>query len=115
MGGNVTRDEGFDAYYLRLLKDLYYPDWIEAHLDLADELRDEVRKQNFPAVWAWASTVQTFDLRSQIHRIKLPPSQSRDWMTKCSTPPTGDCSANRFLARNSNCFPDRTSDPHRAP
>lgn len=66
------RDEGFDAYYLRLLKDLYYPDWIEAHLDLADELRDEVRKQNFPAVWAWASTVQTFDLRSQIHRIKLP-------------------------------------------
>jgi pimeloyl-ACP methyl ester carboxylesterase len=66
------RDEGFDAYYLRRLKDLYYPDWIEAHLDLADALRDRVREQNYDAIWAWATTVKTFDLRSQIHRIKLP-------------------------------------------
>ncbi|MFZ1023707.1 MAG: alpha/beta hydrolase [Thermoplasmata archaeon] len=66
------REEGFDAYYLRRLKDLYYPDWIEAHLDLADELRDRVRGQNYDAIWAWAAVVKTFDLRSHIHRIKLP-------------------------------------------
>jgi pimeloyl-ACP methyl ester carboxylesterase len=66
------REEGFDAYYLRRLKDLYYPDWIEAHLDLADALRDRVRGQNFDAIWAWAAVVKTFDLRSQIHRIKIP-------------------------------------------
>lgn len=66
------REEGFDAYYLRRLKDLYYPDWIEAHLDLADELRDRVRGQNYDAIWAWAAAVKTFDLRSHIHRIKLP-------------------------------------------
>lgn len=66
------RDEGFDAYALRLLKDLYYPDWIEAHLDYADEVREQLRKSDLRGAVGFGSAIRTFDLRGRLSRLKVP-------------------------------------------
>lgn len=66
------RTEGPDAYALRLLKDLYYPDWIEAHLEVADRLRAEVKTQDLRAAIRWGLEVRQFDVRSRVGKIRLP-------------------------------------------
>jgi pimeloyl-ACP methyl ester carboxylesterase len=65
------RSGGYDAYALRLLKDLYYPDWIEAHLDVADQLRARTNV-DLGGVIQWARSVGQFDLRGQLGRIRTP-------------------------------------------
>jgi 3-oxoadipate enol-lactonase len=64
--------EGPDAFALRLLKDLYYPDWIEDHLDFADELRNEVKHQDFGPALKWSQSMQAFDERGRIASVRLP-------------------------------------------
>jgi pimeloyl-ACP methyl ester carboxylesterase len=64
--------EGVDAFALRLLKDLYYPDWIEDHLDFADELREQVRHQDFGPAVKWSRAMQAFDERSRVANVRLP-------------------------------------------
>jgi pimeloyl-ACP methyl ester carboxylesterase len=66
------RDEGFDAYSLRLLKDLYYPDWIEAHLDYADEVREQLRGADLRGTAGWAAATKTYDLRGRVGKLRLP-------------------------------------------
>lgn len=66
------QQEGFDAYVLRLLKDLYYPDWIEAHRDFVDRLRSSLRKEDHRGAIAWGLAVKSFDLRGRTGRIRLP-------------------------------------------
>ncbi|MGA7922890.1 MAG: alpha/beta fold hydrolase [Thermoplasmata archaeon] len=65
------REGGYDAYALRLLKDLYYPDWIEDHLDVADQLRERKDVDLHGAI-RWALAVGSFDLRGQLGRIRVP-------------------------------------------
>jgi pimeloyl-ACP methyl ester carboxylesterase len=64
--------EGADAFALRLLKDLYYPDWIEDHLDFADQVRDGVKHQDFGPANRWAKAMEKFDERSRIASVRLP-------------------------------------------
>lgn len=64
--------EGPDPFALRLLKDLYYPDWIEAHLDFADELRAEVKHQDFSPAVRWARAMRNFDERGRIGTLRVP-------------------------------------------
>jgi pimeloyl-ACP methyl ester carboxylesterase len=64
--------DGPDAFALRLLKDLYYPDWIEAHLEVADVLREEVLHRDFTAARAWGKAMTTFDEKNRIASIKIP-------------------------------------------
>lgn len=64
--------EGRDAYALRLLKDLYYPDWIEAHLEIADRLRDEVADRDLGPAGRWARSVSAFDERDRIGTLNRP-------------------------------------------
>lgn len=64
--------EGPDRYALRLLKDLYYPDWMEAHLDFADEVRREAPKQDVTAARAWSRALSRFDERQRIAAIDRP-------------------------------------------
>lgn len=66
------REQGYDAYVLRLLKDLFYPDWIEAHLDYADQLRSERRPRDPRAMIQWALAIRSFDLRGRLGRVRLP-------------------------------------------
>lgn len=64
--------EGADAYALRLLKDLYYPDWIEAHLDFADEVRAAVAGMDLGPVAAWTRSINRFDERNRIGNVRVP-------------------------------------------
>lgn len=64
--------EGFDAYVLRLVKDLYYPDWVDAHLDIVDKLAEQLRRQDLKSVLAWAASVRSFDLRGRLMKVRAP-------------------------------------------
>jgi pimeloyl-ACP methyl ester carboxylesterase len=64
--------EGADRFALRLLKDLYYPDWVEANLDFADTVREQVKHQDFSAAVRWAKAMGTFDERGRIAAVARP-------------------------------------------
>lgn len=64
--------EGPDKFALRLLKDLYYPDWIEANLDFADAVREQVKHQDFTPAVRWAKAMATFDERNRIASVARP-------------------------------------------
>jgi pimeloyl-ACP methyl ester carboxylesterase len=64
--------EGPDRFALRLLKDLYYPDWIEANLDFADALREQVKHQDFTPAIHWAQAMGAFDERGRIALVARP-------------------------------------------
>ncbi len=64
--------DGPDAMAVRLLKDLYYPDWIEAHMDFADRLREEVPRRDYRAASLWARATSTFDERGRIATLRPP-------------------------------------------
>jgi pimeloyl-ACP methyl ester carboxylesterase len=68
----VRTDEGLDAFGLRLLKDLYYPDWIEANLDFADTVRDLVKHMDFEPWSRWSASTATFDERSRVGTLRMP-------------------------------------------
>ncbi len=68
----TLRTEGVDALALRQLKDLYYPDWIEAHLEVADRLRDELPRRDFRAATLWAKEAAAFDERGRIATLTRP-------------------------------------------
>jgi pimeloyl-ACP methyl ester carboxylesterase len=68
----VYRTEGYDAYVLRLLKDLFYPDWVEAHMEYADALRERLRQVDLTAPIQWGLAVRTFDLRGRLGRLQPP-------------------------------------------
>jgi pimeloyl-ACP methyl ester carboxylesterase len=65
--------EGPEALALRLLKDLYYPDWIEAHLEIADRLRAEIPKKDWTAAVGWGRAVAAFDERKRVGSL-VPPA-----------------------------------------
>ena len=64
--------EGPDAFALRVLKDLYYPDWIEAHLDVADQLRAMAPKMDLGPAIQWSRAMRVFDERSRIGGLRVP-------------------------------------------
>lgn len=66
------REGGTEALTLRLLKDLYYPDWIEAHMDVADRLREEMDHADFRAPTLWGREASTFDERGRIAQLTAP-------------------------------------------
>jgi pimeloyl-ACP methyl ester carboxylesterase len=66
------RRDGADALALRLLKDLYYPDWIEAHMEVADRLREQVPRQDYRGAVRWAREAATFDERKRVATLRPP-------------------------------------------
>lgn len=66
------RVEGFDAYVLRLVKDLYYPDWVDEHLEIVDKLHAELEHQDLRSVFAWGESVKAFDLRGRLMKVRAP-------------------------------------------
>jgi 3-oxoadipate enol-lactonase len=64
--------DGVDAYALRILKDLFYPDWIEAHMEFADELRASLATHDLFGAFAWGEVVRSFDLRGRLGRMRKP-------------------------------------------
>jgi pimeloyl-ACP methyl ester carboxylesterase len=64
--------EGPDRFALRLLKDLFYADWVEANLDYADALREEVKHQDYGPAVRWARSMASFDERARIASVSRP-------------------------------------------
>ncbi len=64
--------EGFDAYLLRLLKDLFYPDWIDAHMEFLDRVREQQKRENARSVIGWGNAMRSFDLRGRLGKVKAP-------------------------------------------
>ncbi len=64
--------EGPDRFALRMLKDLYYPDWVEANLDFADTVREQVKHQDFGPAVKWALAMGAFDERNRISTVSRP-------------------------------------------
>ena len=65
-------DAGPDALAIRLLKDLYYPDWIEAHMEVADRLREEAPQRDYRSAARWATELASFDERARIASLRPP-------------------------------------------
>jgi 3-oxoadipate enol-lactonase len=64
--------EGADPFALRLLKDVYYPDWIEEHLDFADQVRAEVARTDYGPAVRWSRAMMKFDERNRIASVARP-------------------------------------------
>ncbi|MCI4358679.1 MAG: alpha/beta hydrolase [Thermoplasmata archaeon] len=64
--------DGFDAYVLRLAKDLYYPDWVEAHLDIVDRLRADAAGAEYASLLRWRGAIREFDVRGRVGKIRVP-------------------------------------------
>ena len=64
--------EGSDRFALRMLKDLYYPDWVEANLDFADAVREQVKHQDYTPAVHWAAAMGDFDERARIASVARP-------------------------------------------
>ncbi len=68
----TLRDEGPAAYSARLTRDLFAPDWLEAHLDLAEQIAKSQEERNLKGVVQWALAMTDFDVRSRLGRVKTP-------------------------------------------
>ncbi|MCI4327090.1 MAG: alpha/beta fold hydrolase [Thermoplasmata archaeon] len=66
------REEGLDSFTLRLLKDLYYPDWIENHMEVADRLRESLAQADLTATLAWSTSIREFDTRGRLIGMRAP-------------------------------------------
>jgi len=64
--------EGREALAVRLLKDLYYPDWVEAHMDVVDQMHDEVASRPYGPAVAWGKQLTGFDERNRIAGLRCP-------------------------------------------
>ncbi|MCI4347616.1 MAG: alpha/beta hydrolase [Thermoplasmata archaeon] len=69
---DTLRDEGPEAYARRLAMDLFAPDWLEAHLDLAKRIANSQKGRNLRGVVQWGLDMGTFDVRSRLGRVKTP-------------------------------------------
>jgi 3-oxoadipate enol-lactonase len=69
---DVLRDEGPAAYARRLAMDLFAPDWLEAHMDLAERVARSQEERNLKGVVQWALAMKDFDLRSRLGKIRTP-------------------------------------------
>jgi pimeloyl-ACP methyl ester carboxylesterase len=69
---STAAEEGREALAVRLLKDLYYPDWVEAHLDVVDRMHDEVATRAYGPAVAWGRQLGGFDERNRIAALRCP-------------------------------------------
>lgn len=64
--------EGPEGLALRLLKDLYYPDWVEAHMEMVDLVHEQVTRSDFRAAARWGRASASFDERRRIGELTVP-------------------------------------------
>ncbi len=69
---STAAEDGREALAVRLLKDLYYPDWVEAHLEVVDQMHDEVGTRSYGPAAAWGKQLVGFDERNRIAGLRCP-------------------------------------------
>jgi 3-oxoadipate enol-lactonase len=68
----ILREEGPAAYSRRLAMDLFAPDWLEAHMDLAERIAKSQEKRDLKGVVQWALSMTNYDLRSRLGKVRTP-------------------------------------------
>ncbi|HEV2316974.1 MAG TPA: alpha/beta fold hydrolase [Thermoplasmata archaeon] len=68
----VYRTQGYEAFIMRLIKDLYYPEWLEQHMDVIDRALESMKGRDLKSVVQWGLALRSFDVRSQLGRIRVP-------------------------------------------
>jgi 3-oxoadipate enol-lactonase len=68
----VYRDEGFDAYVVRLVKDVHSAEWLEQHMETIDQARQALSGRDLRPAALWAQAIRSFDVRSQLGRMRIP-------------------------------------------
>jgi 3-oxoadipate enol-lactonase len=68
----VYRTQGYEPYVMRMLKDLFYPDWLDQHLEFIDHTLDAMRDRDLRAAVQWALAIRSFDVRPRLSRIRTP-------------------------------------------
>ena len=68
----TLRTEGYDAYIRRLAMDFFSPDWLEAHLDFADRMRESQRGRDLAPLLGWAESIRNYDVRARLGRLQVP-------------------------------------------
>ncbi len=63
---------GSAALALRLVKDIYFQDWTDEHLDVVEETKRRLDERRWPGAARWARTVETIDLRGRLGRLRVP-------------------------------------------
>ncbi|HTT25859.1 MAG TPA: alpha/beta fold hydrolase [Thermoplasmata archaeon] len=66
------RSEGFDACFLRLVKDVYAAEWIEANLESLDGMKSQWKGRDYAAAFLWGQSIESFDLRGRLSGMKVP-------------------------------------------
>ena len=68
----TLREEGAEALALRLVKDLYFTDWTDEHLDAVDRIRKQIAQGDLRGPTRWGAAILTFDLRGRLGSIRVP-------------------------------------------
>jgi 3-oxoadipate enol-lactonase len=68
----VYRELGYEPYVMRLLKDLFYPEWLEEHPAFIEEALVSMRQRDLGAAVQWGLSVRNFDVRGQLGRVRTP-------------------------------------------
>lgn len=63
---------GIEAYLDRLMKDIFYPDYLLDHLDELDGFRESQKGRDFRGIAPSATANVEFDVRGRIGKIRLP-------------------------------------------
>jgi len=69
---DTLRDEGPAAYARRLAMDIFAPDWLEDHMDLAERIAKSQEEKNLRGVVQWALAMKDFDVRPKLGNIRTP-------------------------------------------
>jgi pimeloyl-ACP methyl ester carboxylesterase len=68
----IYREEGTQGLAIRLLKDLYYPDFVEAHEEIIDKVHASLADRDLRGLLRWGEAIRSFDLRPRLPELRLP-------------------------------------------
>jgi 3-oxoadipate enol-lactonase len=91
----VREEQGLDAFALRLVKDVYFTDYTDEHLDVVDVVRSHLAAVPFHGPQRWMQTVLGFDGRGRIGAIRRP-----TWIAHGMNDVVVDASQARYLRQS---------------
>lgn len=66
------REAGYEAYVLRLLRDVYSPNWLDGHMELVEKVTQQMRGVDLRGPIQWYSAIRSYDVRGSVGRLRLP-------------------------------------------
>ncbi len=91
----VREEQGLDAFVLRLVKDVYFADYTDEHLEVVDLVRTRLASVPFHGPQRWMQTALGFDGRGQIGAIRRP-----TWIAHGMNDVVMDASQARYLRQS---------------